>query len=288
MEEQKKSAIVRFPAILWAVMVVLLGVVPCGALPTGPLIGPQTVDSDEILYLGTIYDPNVGVEMGYVDVYGTLNMYPGAYVDWGIYTYSGSTVNIYAGSAVYFIKVYEGAYLTVYGTDFADEDDSLVYGEWTPKGGAEILTGYYEDESTIALYIWSDIPINLEPPPSGGPIEVQIDIKPGSDQNSINLKSLKSKGVVPVAVMTTNEFVAATVDPATALFAGAEPVRWKLEDVDDDGDDDLIFHFKTQELDLNPDSTEATLTAELLTEESVSGTDEVRIIPSKKSKKSKK
>jgi hypothetical protein len=121
-----------------------------------------------------------------------------------------------------------------------------------------------------------------------------IDIKPGSEQNNINLKS---KGVVPVAVLTTDDFDAGTVDPATVEFAGAAPVRWKLADVDDDGDDDMMLHFRTQELGLDQDSTEATLTAQLMgqmtaqsTEQVsggaiVSGSDEVRIVSSKKSKK---
>ena len=90
-----------------------------------------------------------------------------------------------------------------------------------------------------------------------GVVEVSIDIKPGSDPNSINLKS---KGVVPVAVLTTDDFDASTVDPETVLFAGAEPVRWTMEDVDSDGDMDMLFHFKTQNLtELDEDSTEATL-----------------------------
>jgi hypothetical protein len=139
----------------------------------------------------------------------------------------------------------------------------------------------------------SDVPIYLVDTSNGGPIEVQIDIKPGNEQNNINLKS---KGVVPVAVLTSGEFVAATIDPATVLFAGVEPIRWKLQDIDDDGDDDLMFHFRTQELELDQNSTEATLTAQtsqmagLMTVQSidsstVSGTDKVRIISSKKSKK---
>jgi len=126
-----------------------------------------------------------------------------------------------------------------------------------------------------------------------------IDVKPGDEQNSINLNS---KGVVPVAVMTTEQFDAAELDPATALFAGASPERWKLEDIDGDGKDDLLLHFRTQELELDQDSTEATLTAltvpspgpmtmanqsaaQVSTGLVVSGTDEVRVIVSEKSKK---
>ena len=108
-------------------------------------------------------------------------------------------------------------------------------------------------------------------------VEVDIDIKPGSDPNSINLKS---KGVMPVGVLTTDDFDASTVDPDTVFFAGASPVRWTLEDVDSDGDLDLLFHFKTQELlDLDGNSTEATLTGETFDGTPIQGTDAVNIVP---------
>jgi len=88
-------------------------------------------------------------------------------------------------------------------------------------------------------------------------IEVEIDIKPGDDPNPINLKS---KGDVPVAVLTTEEFDSSTIDPVSVLFAGATPLRWVMEDVGLDGDMDLLFFFKNQELDLDENSTGATLT----------------------------
>ena len=79
-------------------------------------------------------------------------------------------------------------------------------------------------------------------------IEVDIDIKPGSYPNSINPKS---KGKVPVAVLTTDDFNASTIDPDTVIFLDATPVQWATEDVDNDSDIDMIFHFKTQELDFD-------------------------------------
>ncbi|MBA7668279.1 hypothetical protein ES703_76389 [subsurface metagenome] len=90
------------------------------------------------------------------------------------------------------------------------------------------------------------------------PIQVEIDIKPGSDPNSINLKS---KGLIPVAILTTPDFDASTVDPDTVAFGPNEAacVHWALEDVDGDGDIDLILHFKTQDTGINPGDTEATL-----------------------------
>jgi hypothetical protein len=110
------------------------------------------------------------------------------------------------------------------------------------------------------------------------PIQVDIDIKPGSYPNSINLRS---QGVVPVAVLTTEGFDASTVDPGTVQFADAYPLRWVMEDVDHDGDVDLLFHFRTQELNLDRNSAEATLTGMTFDETPIQGTDTVKIVPSK-------
>jgi len=118
--------------------------------------------------------------------------------------------------------------------------------------------------------------IVVKPPP---PIEVEIDVKPGSYPNSINLGS---KGVVPVAVLTTDDFDASTIDPNTVSFAGALLVRWVECDVDSDGDLDMLFHFKTQELEeLDKDSTEAILTGETWDGIPIKGTDTVNIVPKK-------
>ncbi|MBI4317176.1 MAG: hypothetical protein HY675_01695 [Chloroflexi bacterium] len=108
--------------------------------------------------------------------------------------------------------------------------------------------------------------------------DVAIDIKPGSDPNSINLKA---RGVVPVAVLTTSQFDATTVDPGTALFAGASPVRSSTEDVDGDGDMDLLLHFDIQNLNLTSSSASATLTADTHDGQPIEGTDTVNIVPKK-------
>jgi len=112
-----------------------------------------------------------------------------------------------------------------------------------------------------------------------GPKLITIDIKPGSDPNSINLKS---KGVVPVAVLTTGAFDASTVDSTTVTFAGATPLRWAIEDVDSDGDVDMVFHFDTRALNLTATSIEATLTGLTAGGVPIQGMDSVNIVPGSK------
>ena len=48
------------------------------------------------------------------------------------------------------------------------------------------------------------------------------------------------------------------------------------------GNDDMLFHFKTQELNLDENSTEATLMCETFGGDTITGTDTVRIVPHKK------
>jgi hypothetical protein len=109
---------------------------------------------------------------------------------------------------------------------------------------------------------------------------VEIDIMPDSYPNSI---SLESNGEVPVAVLSNGDFDASTVDTSTVVFTGAEPVKWTMEDVDGDGDIDMLFHFMTQELNSDENSTEATLTGDTTDGKHIKGSDSVNIVPKGKS-----
>ncbi len=95
-------------------------------------------------------------------------------------------------------------------------------------------------------------------------IPVFVDIKPGSCPNPLNTKS---KGVLTVAVLGTEDFDVTDIDPGTIRltregYEEVEPLRWSYEDVatpfggelcechDLNGDDylDLTLKFDTQEL----------------------------------------
>lgn len=110
---------------------------------------------------------------------------------------------------------------------------------------------------------------------------IEIDIKPGSYPNNIKLKSREK---LWVAVLTTDDFNAGNIDPGTVSFAGAEPRRCKLKDVDHDGDWDMQLQFKTKHLNLTEDSTEACLTGETYDGTYIWGRDTVNIVPKKKKK----
>jgi hypothetical protein len=112
-----------------------------------------------------------------------------------------------------------------------------------------------------------------------------IDIKPGSYPNSINLKS---KGTVPVAILSTPDFEAAMVDPTTVTLAGA-PVKLKnkgtpmasLEHVNGDGYQDLVVHIDTKQLNLNEGDTLAYLEGQTYDDPPtpIKGVDTVNIVP---------
>lgn len=110
---------------------------------------------------------------------------------------------------------------------------------------------------------------------------VPIDIKPGSFPNSINPNS---PGVIPVAILTTDNFDATAVDASTVRFgpAEAQAVHSALEDVDNDGDVDMILHFRIQETGITAGDTEATLTGKTVDGMKIVGTDSVSTVPSNK------
>jgi hypothetical protein len=114
--------------------------------------------------------------------------------------------------------------------------------------------------------------------PQTSVIPIPIDIKPGSDPNSVNPKS---KGVIPVAVLGSIGFDAMQVDFSTVTFGpdGASTAHdGHVEDVNDDDFMDMVFHFKTQETGIACGDAEATLMGETFGGTQFTGTDAVKTV----------
>jgi hypothetical protein len=115
------------------------------------------------------------------------------------------------------------------------------------------------------------------------PITVAIDVKPGGVPNPVNTRS---KGVIPVAILTSPDFDATTVDPATVCFGDAEAPaqrdcteahgRSHIEDADGDGDLDMVLHFETQQTGIDPGDTTACLTGTTTGGQAIEGCDSIR------------
>ncbi len=111
---------------------------------------------------------------------------------------------------------------------------------------------------------------------------VNIDIKPGSDPNSIYLGS---QGNVPVAIFSSPDFDATNIDPVTVTLAGASVMlkgkgtpMASFEDINEDGLLDIVVHVDTTALELSLGDTDAILEGVTYAGVRIRGTDTVRVI----------
>jgi hypothetical protein len=118
-------------------------------------------------------------------------------------------------------------------------------------------------------------------------ITVDLDIKPWSNRNPINISS---RGVIPVAILGSADFDVTTVDVTTLRFGPgeAEPAhrrgahKW---DINWDGFPDLVSHYRTQESGLAVGDTEACVTGLTLDGVDFEGCDAVLVKEPKKRKR---
>ena len=101
--------------------------------------------------------------------------------------------------------------------------------------------------------------------------------------------NLKAKGVLPVAILTTDDFNASDTDDATVRLGDptlpgvAAPIGSSLQDVDRDGDLDLVLRFRIPDLTaanaIDADSLVLMLTGATVGGAPIQGMDQVKIVP---------
>ena len=212
-------------------------------------------------------------------------------------------------------SIYVGDILTLDASDSTDADGDIVSYMWdlddngsfeTDAGGYAIFDVNYAELQSLGLIVdhtyniylkvtdseeqndVNDTTITILPKPA---LEVAVDNKPRSCPNPVNVKS---SGVLPVAVLGTEEFDVSTIDPTSVRLAGVDAIRSSYEDVarpasepcdcncTTDGPDgflDLTLKFKTQEIveaigEVNDsDVLSLTLTGVLFEERPIEGAD---------------
>ena len=122
------------------------------------------------------------------------------------------------------------------------------------------------------------------PASAGTSREVAVDLRPGSADGSVNLRG---SAMLPVAILTTSTFDARDVAPVTVCFGDAENATQRdcteahgtghLEDVDGDGDTDLLLHYDAEDAGLDAGDTRACLEGETLAGTPIHGCDGVTV-----------
>lgn len=146
----------------------------------------------------------------------------------------------------------------------------------------------FAETDAIRLMSGPDADLGTAPlVPVAGLAELVIDIKPGSDENPVNIHS---RGVLPVALVGTDTVDPTTLDPTSFVLDDIIPLRWRWNDVSSpdrrgpDGITDLVFFFDSIEVGATleglPHGAVATMALEGLIEDGRlgAGSDNVRVI----------
>ena len=148
------------------------------------------------------------------------------------------------------VKCRNAAGKTIFGGAITGADLSAPFSPFfppTPSG--EVALTFYSENYTLTVLLNGIYYVGemLLLPADDDPVvlTVAVDIKPGSATNPFNLKA---KGVLPVAILGSQDLEVGQIDPASLQLAGISPIRCKVSDVQGDGTPDLVLHFRDQDV----------------------------------------
>jgi len=205
----------------------------CGLDLTGWLLtDAKGVSADGLTIIGNGYNPD-GIAQGWIATITGPATPPIADAD-GPYT------------------IYVGDTLTLDASGSTDDYNDIVSYVWdlddngsfeTDAGGQPVFDVNYASLQSLGLLVDHIYNIHLKATDSERQsdvagstliivpkraIVVAVDIKPGSCPNPVNVKS---KGVLPIAILGTDDVNVITIDPTSIRLAGVEPLRSGFEDV---------------------------------------------------------
>ena len=143
------------------------------------------------------------------------------------------------------------------------------------------IEGEFFNNGRIAFYNFSQASVNYE-----GYIvvvvNVDIDIKPGSDPNAFNNDG---NGVIPVAILGSETFDVSLIIPTSVTLEGmalktvgkAEKALYHYEDVNGDGFEDLVVQIQDEDGVFEPGEGVASVTGLLLDGRSFTGSDSIKV-----------
>ena len=230
------------------------------------------VCNPEYIFDGTIE----GTFCGDVYVLGTATLQSSAVIPGALYALAGSVLDVYGGTIGNYLEVsgpdtsgsFGAAVVTVYVSSvnaipgILEPEQEQIFNAG-PGTLSFDLVGAYEDGEPLVLPIILDSGAALNLVGNEGPsvIEVIVDIKPDSADNTVNLGSM---GVIPVGILSTDVFDATQVDPWSVELKGSAEnsssatvaVRGKgskllssIKDLNGDGVLDLEVKVETENLD---------------------------------------